>query len=80
MDTNAGRFVGEESAKSWMQRVEVDEVIKIKGEECRVVSINGRRLEVELLSSDDRMRRQMESILSEPRNRHERRAAAKKQS
>lgn len=75
MDTNAGRFVEEKIAERWMQRIEVDEIIKIKGEECRVVRINGRRLEVELLSSDDRLRREMGSILDAPRNRHERRSA-----
>ncbi len=74
MNTDTGYFVDEQDAKSWMQRVKVDEVIKIKGEECRVVAINGRELVVELLSSNDRMRRDMESLLGEPRNRHERRA------
>jgi hypothetical protein len=61
-----------------MQRVSIDEVIKIKGEECRVVSINGRHLTVELLSSADRQRTSIESILNS-QNRHERRAAEKKE-
>ncbi len=33
MDPNAGRFVEEAQAESWMQRIEVGEVVKIKGEE-----------------------------------------------
>jgi hypothetical protein len=82
MNTDTGHFVDEQDAKSWMQRIAVHEIIKIKGEECRVVSIElrRRRVTLELLSSDDRMRTAIESpFLGEPRNRHERRAADKKE-
>ena len=84
MDTNRGRFVEEESAEAWMQRIAVNEVIKIKGEECRVVRIGERQVLLELMSADDRMSSEREalgSILLERAfllNRHERRAAEKK--
>ena len=61
MDTNAGRFVEEKSAEAWMQRVEVGEVVKIKGEELRIVVIEDRRITLELLSADDRMRTEAEA-------------------
>ena len=77
MNTDTGHFVDEQDAKSWMQRIAVHEVIKIKGEECRVVSIEGRRVTLELLSSDDRQRSYIDALFDEPRNRHERRAAEK---
>ena len=55
MDTNSGRFVEEENADRWMQRLEVGETIKIKGEELRVVEISGRRVTLELKSATERM-------------------------
>jgi hypothetical protein len=80
MNTDTGHFVDEQDAKSWMQRLAVHEIIKIKGEECRVVSIEVRRRRVtfELLSSDDRQRSYLEDLFEGPRNRHERRAAERK--
>jgi hypothetical protein len=44
MDTKMGRFLDQnhEDVESWMQRIEVGEIIKIKGEECRVESIGDR--------------------------------------
>ena len=61
MDTNAGRFVEEESAEKWMQSISVGETIKIKGEECEVVSIDGRELTLKLLSAEDRMRKELDA-------------------
>jgi len=58
MDTNSGRFVEEESAEAWMQRVAVGEIIKVKGEECEVAEIRGRTLVLQLLSHEDRMERE----------------------
>lgn len=55
MDTNSGRFVEEEQAEKWMQRIAVGEIIKLKGEECRVVKIGERRVTLELMSADERM-------------------------
>ena len=84
MDTNAGRFVEEESAEKWMQRIEVGEIIKLKGEDCRVVRIGERQVVLELMSATDRIFGEAEAMASimEERtsmlNRHERRAAAKK--
>ncbi len=75
MDTNSGRFVEAELAEPWMQRIGVGEVVKIKGEECRVTKIEGRRIELELMSAEDRIRSQMGLLIDEPRNRHERRKA-----
>ena len=77
MNTDTGRFVDERDAKSWMQRIEVGETIKLKGEECKVISIGDRRVTLELLSSDDRQRSYIDALFDEPRNRHERRAAEK---
>ncbi len=55
MDANAGRFIEEQTAEAWMQRIEVGEVVKIKGEELRVVSIEDRRITLELMSAEDRV-------------------------
>ena len=71
MDTNSGRFVGEEEAQPWMKRIAVGEVVSLKGEDCRVTRIAGRIISLELMSAEDRMR----DLLENP-NRHERRAAA----
>lgn len=61
MDTNTGRFVEEESAEKWMQRIAVGEVIKIKDEECEVVSFGNRTVTLKLLSHEDRMRKEMDA-------------------
>ncbi len=76
MNADSGQFVDEDQAKNWMQRIAIAEVVKIKGEECRVVRIDGRKIELELMSFEDRMRE--ECGLQAPRNRHERRAAGRK--
>ncbi len=54
MDTNAGEFVGEDRAETWMQRLAIGETIVIKGAELRVVVIRGRRVELELKSALER--------------------------
>ncbi len=69
MDTDSGRFVAEAEAQPWMQRITIGEVVTIKGEDCRVVRISGRRVELELMSADDRTRDRLKNP-----NRHERRA------
>lgn len=54
MDTNAGRFVGEESAEKWMKRLAVDEIVKltaVEGKEMRVLVIGDRRVKLELLDA-----------------------------
>ena len=58
MDTNRGRFVEEESAEAWMQRISVGEIIKIHGEECEVTEIAGRTVTLKLLSAEERMERE----------------------
>ncbi len=84
MDTNAGRFVEEASAEDWMQRISVNEIIKLKGEDCRVVRIGERQVVLELMSATDRIGVESEALASilEERasllNRHERRAAEAK--
>jgi hypothetical protein len=55
MDTNAGRFVEEADAEKWMQRLEVGEVVEIKGEELTVLAFDNRRVVLELRSADDRV-------------------------
>ena len=68
MDTNSGRFIEEQNAESWMQRIEVGEIIKIKGEELRVVSIESRRITLELMSAEDRIQDElMRSLLTTAR-------------
>lgn len=57
MDPMSGRFVEEERAEQWMARVEVGEVVKIKGEELEIVKIEGREMTLKLLSAEDRGRR-----------------------
>lgn len=55
MDTNSGRFVEEENAEAWMERISVGEIIKIKGEELEVVQIHQREIVLKLRSADDRI-------------------------
>ena len=62
MDTDSGRFVDDEQAQSWMQRISVGEVIKIKGEECEVVELGERTITLKLLSADERLRMQFKDI------------------
>ena len=64
MDTNSGRFIEEQNAESWMQRIEVGEIIKIKGEELRVVSIESRRITLELMSAEDRIQDELKALRS----------------
>lgn len=63
MDSNAGEFVGDERAQAWMQRIEVGEVVKIKGEELEVVSISLREITLKLLGQQDRDVHAMETAL-----------------
>ena len=58
MDTEAGRFVEEESAEDWMQRISVGEEIPIKGETCVVTAISDREVTLKLLSREDRLTRE----------------------
>jgi len=79
MDTDSGRFLREddERVQSWMQRIEVGEIVKIKGEECRVESIGDRTITLGLLSRLERLSQELfgEKHLEDLRdlNRHERR-------
>ncbi len=52
MDPMAGRFVEEDRAEKWMARVEIGEVVKIKGEELEIVEIGDRTLTLKLLSPE----------------------------
>ncbi len=54
MDSNAGEFVGDERAEAWMQRIQVGEIVKIKGEELEVVEIGRREITLKLLSRYER--------------------------
>ena len=62
MDTNAGEFVDEQRSESWMQRIEVGEVIKIKGEELEVLKINERTIVLKLLSASDKVKRALSGM------------------
>lgn len=55
MNPQTGQFVQEDRAEAWMQRVEVGEVVKIKGEELEIIEIKGREIKLKLLSTEDRM-------------------------
>lgn len=57
MDTNAGEFVEEKRAEAWMQRIEIGEVVKIKGEELEVVRIEKREITLKLLGQIERIHR-----------------------
>ncbi len=54
MDSNAGEFVGPDRAEAWMERLDVGEIVKIKGEELEVVKIEGREVTLKLRSWEDR--------------------------
>ncbi len=54
MDTERGKFVGEAEAKSWMKQIRVGEVVHVKGEDCRVIGFNDRRVVLELMSATER--------------------------
>lgn len=73
MNTDTGEFVREERIRSWMKTLSVGEVVKLKGEECQVTAIGERTVTLTLLSDEDRMRMEVESIAG---NRHERRRKA----
>ena len=62
MDTNAGEFVGEERAEAWMQRIEVGEVVKIKGEELEVLRIDERTIVLKLLSASDKLEKDLSGL------------------
>lgn len=55
MNSQTGHFVKEDRAEQWMQRVEIGEVVKIKGEELEIVEIEGRHIKLKLLSAEDRI-------------------------
>lgn len=55
MNTNTGEFVDQERSETWMQRIGVGEVVKIKGGELEVVSIGRREITLRLLSQEDRV-------------------------
>jgi hypothetical protein len=54
MNPSSGEFIDVDRAENWMQRIYVGEVIKIKGEECEVVTIGRREITLKLLSTTDR--------------------------
>lgn len=54
MNTNSGRFVKDDEAQDWMQRLAVGEIVKIKGAEFEVETIVNRRVTLKLLSAQDR--------------------------
>ena len=62
MDPNAGRFVPEEDAASWMPRFEVGEVLKVKGEEFEVQRIEERALILKPLSLIERRMREFSAL------------------
>lgn len=74
MNPNAGRFIEEEKAKAWMQRIEVGEVVKIKGEELEIVEIGDRTLKLKLLSAQERLAKRFP--VETDFNRHMRRQQA----
>lgn len=55
MDPNGGRFVPDEEAQPWMTRFGIGEIMKIKGEEFEIESIEERRLILRPTSAEDRM-------------------------
>lgn len=55
MNPQTGQFVQEDRAEQWMQRVEVGEIVKIKGEELEIVEIEDRHIKLKLLSVRDRI-------------------------
>ena len=65
MNSNTGEFVDEERAESWMQRIEVGETIKIKGEELEVVRIGDREITLKLLSHAERLTRGVPTFAQE---------------
>jgi len=67
MDTNAGEFVGEERAEAWMQRIEVGEIVKIKGEKLEVVRIEKREITLKLLSAYERTMQKFATFAEEDR-------------
>ncbi len=73
MNTETGIFEQEEEAPTWATTIEIGEVVKIKGEECRVTEIKRRSITLELMSRTDRQ--EMFDALDRASNRHERRAA-----
>ena len=62
MDTRSGEFVEDERAESWMQRIDIGEVVKIKGAELEVVGIAGREIRLCLLSASDRAARALGDV------------------
>lgn len=54
MDTEKGIFVNDKDAKEWMERLEENEIVKLKGSEFKVLAINDRTVILLLLSNEDR--------------------------
>lgn len=80
MDPDAGRFVEEERVREWMKKLELGEVVEIKGEKLEVLEIKDRTVTLKLLSMEDRLRKAMDL---EPKayhglNREEKRALDRK--
>lgn len=69
MNTDNGQFVTDDEAQPWMKRIMIGEVVFIKGEGFLVKKIEGRRIELELMSAMERG--------EVHKNRHERRKAAR---
>ena len=85
MNTETGHFVAFDVAVNEstprMTRIEVDEVVKVKGERFRVVNIGERLLTLELMSAKDieldkQAKRRAGHLSDSPRNRAERRREA----
>lgn len=53
MNSDTGEFLEERDAEAWMKRISVGEVIKLKGEDCKVVQIGARTITLELMSRAD---------------------------
>ena len=70
MNTDTGEFVEDSKAEKWMQRLDIGEVVKLKGEECEVVAIEDREVRLKLMNSEDRRQHRYNQA---PRNRNERR-------
>jgi len=63
MDTETGQFVAENKAEAWMKRIQMHEIVEIKGAVLEVVSIGRREITLKLLSRDER--KKLKDILSD---------------
>lgn len=66
---NAVHFDPLNDAEKWMELLSIGEIVKVKGEEFRVETINERTVVLRLMSDRDRLK-------AGHMNRHDRRAAA----